>query len=350
MPDHTAISDLIQQLPVSVHLMALSGLIIGVIVLLAGGKLLRALVALLGAAFGAIVGLTIIALFPDTSDPVLGMLIGAGAGLLLGIALYRFYMAIALALLFGLAAPVGVFAFNSITGTWQPAAGPLPIEAQMLDGVPVTDAEIGEPEAPADSGEETTDSAPTDAGDVETPSEADPAEPTDPDVSLTEEVTEQITDLLDESGATEALREEAIQQLGDEAGLDADRAQDLADQARPVLDTAGRIMRSIFGECRDRFQALPASQQWSVSLAAVIGMILGGVIGLLLPASAATLVASAAGAALTISSASWLAARYEVPIVQDLPTQPTATLLVWAALWIGGTVFQWTAKRRKPDD
>jgi hypothetical protein len=334
MPDQTAISDLIQQLPVSVHLMALSGLIIGVIVLLAGGKLLRALVALLGAAFGAIVGLTLIALFPDSSDPVLGMLIGAGAGLVLGIALYRFYMAIALALLFGLAAPVSVFAFNSITGTWQPAEGPLPIEEQMLDGVPVTDAENGEPEAPADG-------TPTDAAD---------AEPIDPDASLTDEMTEQITDLLDESGATEALRDEAIQQLGDEAGLDSERAQDLADQARPVLDTAGRIMRSIFGECRDRFQMLPASQQWSVSVAAVIGMILGGVIGLLLPASAATLVASAAGAALTISSASWLAARYEVPIVQDLPTQPTATLIVWAALWIGGTVFQWTAKRPKPDD
>jgi hypothetical protein len=96
--------------------------------------------------------------------------------------------------------------------------------------------------------------------------------------------------------------------------------------------------------------ALPAGQQWAVMVAGIIGAVLGAIIGLLLPKSAATLVTSAAGSAVALSGACWLAARYQVPFAQDLPTSPVAMLIVWATLWLAGSVFQWTTTREKPDD
>ncbi|HEB60249.1 MAG TPA: hypothetical protein ENJ06_00330 [Phycisphaeraceae bacterium] len=350
MPDQTTISDLIRQLPVSVHVMALAGLMIGVIVLLAGGKLVRPLVLLVGASFGAFLGLAAIAFFPDAGDPLIGIGIGAVVGLLFGLLMFRFYMAVALALLLGIIAPVGVFAYGSLSGTWsQQEQGPVAASEQLLDDVPVTRDEAttdnnhgNDKNNPENTGERRgKNGGKSSAGGNE--NKADSPDGSDGSGAQVPDLTEDaIKDAM-----TDALSQAAVDAAKQTAR---DAADKLNEQAGPVMESAGKIMRAIFKECRTRFDDLPGGEQWAVSLAAMLGFVFGAVIGLILPKSAARIVTAAAGSALVIWCFSWLSVRYQVPVAQGLPTHPAASLALWTIIWVAGVIFQWTTAREKPDD
>jgi hypothetical protein len=356
------IADLLRQLPVGVHVTAMIGLMLGLVVCFAGGKLVRPLVSLIAGAIGAFVGFTIVAVLPEGFDPVIVMGVGAAIGVIVGFAMFRFYMAFGLAVLFGFGGLFGVFAYGSITGAWADEPVPPLTEEQMLiDDVPVRSSpdESGSTSgsmetwgAPVSTPVEAPDSPPTDGGDGPTESGATThAEGTSGTGGARSEVLGLAAESLahgmdvDPAAAGDAIRT---------AGAAAEKAGDIMDtmkeQAAPIAEPVRKVVRALFREWRARWADLPAIERRYASLAAVLGGLLGLVIGLFLPDSASTLVTGAAGSALSLACVGWLAARFQVPLLQQLPTHATATPIAWAALWIGGVMFQWTILRRKPDD
>ncbi|MCK4872046.1 MAG: hypothetical protein KAS72_04910 [Phycisphaerales bacterium] len=338
----TFIADLLKDLPVGVHVVVLGGLLIGAIVCLAGGRLIRPLITLIGASIGAFMGLTAMAILPDTIDPLIGMGVGAVIGAIIGFALFRYYMAISLAILFGVAAPLGVLAYGSITGHWadQPIA-PLTTDEMLLDDVPTV--ETDEP-APDDAPEPATQ---TDDDDAPPPPEtAEPAEGTDVD----EPVPDAADILADVAGSliesADLVPEETVSAL-DLAG---DVAEQIDESTKPIRESARKVIREILSQCQALWGDLPSAQQRVAGAASVIGLLLGVIIGLFLPESASSIVTAAAGSAVMLGCGTWLAARYQVPILKGLGGHSTAILTTWVVLTVLSIVFQWTISHRSPDD
>ncbi len=116
----------------SAHVPALIGVIAGLVLWLAGGRLMRAAIGLVGAALGASAGSAWLApVFPPQvigmSAQALGVLLGLVTGLALGLALFRFAMAVLSCLAFAAAGMLGAAIY---LGT-QPPPSSEPVKAAI---------------------------------------------------------------------------------------------------------------------------------------------------------------------------------------------------------------------------
>ncbi|MHC4217528.1 MAG: hypothetical protein ACYSU7_03640 [Planctomycetota bacterium] len=97
------------------------------------------------------------------------------------------------------------------------------------------------------------------------------------------------------------------------------------------------------------WQETPEPLRWSVVAAAAVGGLLGLVLGAAAPSFSASVVTALGGSVIMISSAWTLAARLEAPPDRWLPTTPKAILAWWIALSVIGLGIQWMLRARRAD-
>jgi len=102
----------LRNLPPAAHALTVGGLLTGLALWLFGGKLLKPAFALIGLIVGGMIGFLLVPTFMPATvagvpTPYLGLGFGAILGLIQGLVLFRFSMAVCAALIFGLAATLG---------------------------------------------------------------------------------------------------------------------------------------------------------------------------------------------------------------------------------------------------
>src|SRR5512140_1812676 len=97
----------VRSLPWVAHAVVGAGLAAGIVMWLCGGRLLKPVFALLGGLMGGSIGFVLMASVTESiagiPSPYLGLGVGAVLGLIAGIALFRFAVAISTGLAFGIA-------------------------------------------------------------------------------------------------------------------------------------------------------------------------------------------------------------------------------------------------------
>ncbi len=106
----------LRDLPPAAHALALGGLLTGLALWLFGGKLLKPAFALIGLIVGGMLGFLLVPTFTPATiasvpTPYLGLGLGAVMGLVQGLVLFRFSMAVCAAIIFGLSATLGAAAW-----------------------------------------------------------------------------------------------------------------------------------------------------------------------------------------------------------------------------------------------
>lgn len=162
----------LRAIPLGVYAIPIAGVVLGLVLWLWGGKMLRPMSVVLGLAAGSLCG----ALFASSAGlqdvggvpgPWIGLAAGAFAGLCLGLVLFRFSMGLAAAGVIGAAAFVGSIAYLSNTGqlpasarSEERAAQAAALGTQMRDSfgdLRITARRRSDPPAAQDPGESGTD-------------------------------------------------------------------------------------------------------------------------------------------------------------------------------------------------
>lgn len=154
------ISDAVGSLPWSAHVLFLIMLVAGVVLMLAGGKILRAAFILSGAMLGGAVGYFVPASFQLGFHPAITGVILAIAGVVLGATAFRATVAISLAASMAIIAPLLAFGVLSIfqpVGLEGSGSGGLSPDEMLLDGV----REVGEAEWRAEFSKESDETSRT---------------------------------------------------------------------------------------------------------------------------------------------------------------------------------------------
>jgi len=286
----------------------------GILLWILGRRLVRPLFGLLFAGVGGIAGATIPAAIGLTLHPIAMLGAGVVLGALVGLMLFRVSMAIALGALLGVAAPVATgVTLQAAPGLIRAIESPpddaegsgLPIEQQFLDGVPVK----GDPD----------DDAATDAVVEEGKKRA------------SEEVRSRVEKGLKNLSGSVELTEEDKEAL------------------RARAERVGQFLKALFDEAKAAWGERPASHRLAMMLAAAIGMLAGGSIGLLAPRSTAAVTTALIGSAAWLGAGAVLAEAHDLALSGLTPTRPAAWLGVWLIAAGVGAGLQWTLGRRRAD-
>jgi hypothetical protein len=279
----------------------------GLLLWLLGRKLARPACAFSGLVLGGIMGLVIGEAMVDQGGVMLAMVIGAAiAGALLAALLFRVWMALSGAVIFGLAASAAVL-------LWQQA--------------PVDD--------PADT-PHTADTTQTQTGD---------------DAGGTGGTGGEITLDIPVDALTDPIRE------GIAAVMD---GEDPADPATVDSEVAAKIgtaildaLRGLAGYYRESLGAwwsqAGAGVRGGVMIAGLIAAVGGLLIGLIGPYLAASLQSAAAGSVLMLFSSFSLLAQLMPEHLGWLPASPRGVLVCLGLITAAGLALQWTIFARKTD-
>ena len=324
------LTDSLAALPWGIHLLVAATLLAGLLLWAAGRQVLKPVVILLACTSASLAGFVLLPVIaPDAGvSPYLGGLGGLILGALAGLLLYR----LALATTFGLtlAAAAGLLAATliSLPGI-RPAAAtdsfPTMAGGGGLGGdeqpVPATGERTKNPypdvvnppaprAAPARQATANQPTAPTPAATASPSIDAPPKQPSTTSSSW--------------SWPTLSL-----------PALSLDSASDLAVRARTFAGALREQASTAWGRFR-------ATDQMIITLAALLGLFGGGIIGLTLPAWSAGVITALAGAAIWLPCAAWLASAAHVPGHERLDLPPTGWAIVWAVVALLGVAVQWT--------
>ena len=299
------------------RVIALTGLMSGLVLWLVGGRVLRLAFAVLGTAMGAFMGLILLPLtgmapietgwasLPTLSPEQLGLFAGGLLGLVFSVALFRAVMAIGAGLVF---AGVGVLA--GLIFISQSPASPPGGEAQPADGV--------------DSAYlESIDSDASSAGET---------------VSIEDMVT---TSALEQARAwSESRGQEVIDgglDTAEHAGFDVDQARqqlaNAAEKSSAFLHKTGQAFRR-------HWDSLEVRQRLLLLGSSLAGLAAGLLFGLVAPNRSAALISSMGGSAVVIGCGLMLADSYGLGS-HALLDQPAPTwAIVWGVASALGLVFQ----------
>ncbi len=306
------LTDALAALPWGVHLVVAATLLGGLILWAAGRQVLKPVVALSTCALAALAGFLLLPVIVPTANlsPYWGGLGGLLVGLLAGLLLYR----LALAATFGLtlAAAGGILAAAIISA---PGLRPAAATAWTAPG----DGGLGGDEQPAPAtGERTRNPYPDVVNPAGPPPAAAPARsaPTpQPDGTAPPPAA---------AGARPLIGLPSLEST-----------TDVSARAREAWAAARERAAAAWGRFR-------ATDQMVISLAALIGLFAGGVIGLTLPAWAAGVVTALAGAAIWLPCAAWLATTTRAPGHERLDLTPSGWAVVWGVVALVGVAVQWT--------
>lgn len=295
MPD--TFGNLLMDMPLSVHGVAASALVAGLVIWAFGGRLVRPTVGLAGLVAGAALGLAAGSYLPPDLSIWWPVAAGAIAVGLVALAAYRFVMALMLALALGLAAPLAFFTFAELTGKYANEAG-----------TPLTDEELVLP-------------------------------------GLGNEANDKVNDWIGEGVAR--IDEEADRVLipattpaGEEMN-----AEDSSQWRRRLVEAREHALTTAAQNWKDA----PKRQKWTTVLFALGGIGSGVIAGILLPTLGAAVVTALAGSLIVLVSGSWLAVWTGAPIDRLWPDTATAPLIAWMALAVIGLGLQFSLRRKKAD-
>lgn len=289
----------IQNMPLAGIVPAFALLVAGVVLWLAGRRVLRGAFILVGLLLGALAGLLI-----DHEDQsgmpgwVLPTLCAVVLAVIAAVT-YRLAAAVMLALVLGIACPLSVIAINELQvqrGSGVSAAGDERIEVDdsISDWIERHD-------------------------DPETRQKAKASLQTARD-----QVTTRIDDLAAKYG--------------------------LQDETAAGIDRLGNVCRAVADSILQRWNATPKRLKPMVSLSAIVGALSGLIIGLVMRRFSDCAVTALVGAAIWLSAAHVIAIRAGVS--PDGPWFPKSTI-VWLGAWlvvaIIGLAVQWTRKQSPAD-
>ncbi len=320
-PDTSNWTQVFSQLPPEGLIAAGFGIGVGVLLLAFGSRVLKPAFVTAGILLGAAVGL-VGAYAVDLPVPawVVAILGGAGFAIFASLA-YRPAMGVAMALLFGTAAPLAVIAYAEFRGHHV----------------------ITDPMSPADgeaSGDGTRDAL-GELGDA-TRRAIDTLRRTD--------------NLLDELRAFRDDRaREARQLLGlpprsDDAATTQDAPGEEGDAATPAWrEKFDAVVAQIKAEAQYRWNAADPGVRRSILLSGASGAIFGFLVGLSLTTLSAAAVTSMGGSGLVLASGWSLLTSLGFGNQPWMPSSTIAWLIVWLVVALAGLAIQWTI-RRKPAD
>jgi hypothetical protein len=284
LPGNIDLSTTLQHLPPTAHLLAAAGVLIGAVLWLAGEKILRMVFAALGSLIGAAMGFFLLpTVAPATAfgfpSPHVGLVAGGLIGLILGILLYRFAVAILLAGGLGIAALL----LSAALVQFQPLGTPGDFEREDYH------------EAPASL------QAPPPPGDAEAAEGPQATPEVDPPAHLEDaEVPER------------------------------DRIREALETVRPVAERVRSFLHARGEEFADAWGQLTGRQQAIVISSTLAGVITGFLLGMFFPRRSAAAAKAMVGAAVVLASGLWLWRAIDAPGAERLVTLVPA---VWLAIW-----------------
>jgi hypothetical protein len=288
----------------------------GLVLWLAGERVLRPAVVVFAGVLGALLGAVLVSTTPLSSVAGVwhGLGIGLFIGLLAGVLMYRSALALGTGVVLGLLLP--------LCAACTLAALNPQVKSALLHPDP-------------------------DAAFTLTPSAAPDETVAVPDDTLSAVLTRLGASLgsgaptadLDAAGllASAAIRPPKVT-------TDADRVDgaSIPEDLRPALERVQAFVSSALGQARDVYLALPPSHRVIIALAAVIGLAGGVIMGLNLPAWAVGVVSSLFGAALWAPALVWLSIAMTAPWAAALDRPALHWLIVWASLGLIGVLVQWS--------
>ncbi|MFN0010863.1 MAG: hypothetical protein ACKVS8_04380 [Phycisphaerales bacterium] len=316
------LADAIQRLPSGVHLMVAGTLLAGLILWAAGRQVLKPVVVLVGCSATTIAGFMLLPVIAPQAgvSPYIGGLGGLVLGVLAGFLLYR----LALAATFGLtlAAAVGLMAAALIS-----LPGLRPVAALGRGGGLGGDEQT----VPA-TGERSKNPYPEVVNPPVTPRRTVPAGA--PGGPATSEAIPVPAPASPGPAATSTTSTWAWPELSGVLPT-LEGSSDVSARVRGFVAALREQWQTAWGRFR-------ATDQMVISLAALIGLFAGGIIGLTLPAWAAGAVTALAGAAIWLPCAAWLANAAKAPGYERLDLPPTGWAIVWGVVALLGVGIQWT--------
>ncbi|MFW6059492.1 MAG: hypothetical protein ACODAQ_04890 [Phycisphaeraceae bacterium] len=304
------------------------GVGLGLAVWLLGWKLARPACVVSGLVLGGLGGFTLGELLRSEGAFTIPLVIGAAiAGGLIAALLFRIWMALSGAALLALAIPAAVL-------IWQ--------------GTP---SEVDELEPPA--AEQSTDRSRT-APRVTPPRESITAPRDERGRSMNwDDISEAMRKRLEAEAARRASGD------GEQRAVDADASEDVADepaesaQLNAALDEARQAARSWYSQTKAQLAAwwndLDGAARRTLFTAAGVGALVGLVLGLIMPYTAAAVQSALVGGLLMLLAGRTLVERAAPDWTGYFPHTPRATLLCLGLITLLGVLLQWTFFHKRAD-
>jgi hypothetical protein len=310
----------LRSLPWAAHMMAAGALATGLVLWLIGRRVLKPMVAVLFALLGGAIGFVVVpmTILAGSVSVYVGLAVGAAIGALLGVILYRFAMAIGLGLVLGVAAPLTVAAVMSFKADHHADGAPA---AQAPSGVVQ-----GEPNGDAEA-----DTLPA---------------------RVTEEVIRRQIDSLSkqlETDTTEPITE------GEAAAPKPADTTALEEVVRTAADRVEAFARAVADDVATGWGQLSPRHRLILTGSAGMGLALGIILGVVLPAWAAGMVTALLGAGVWLAAGTWLALAIGAPGSEHLQRPAREWLVIWLGVSLLGVCVQWLGlvggkKRKKGRD
>lgn len=290
----------LSSIPWGVHAAVALAMAVGLVIWLVGQRMVKSLLVGLAAVIGAGLGGLLV---PSTSWGASlsvwhGLGVGAIAGLIVGLLLYRSAMAVGFGVVMGAALPLAaatVLQFYPMSGETGRVAAEHWGEFEQA---------VGEWERVSVSPSLGSVGA-VDLGRVR----ISPASFMD--------------DPVETASVTEAL-------------------ENAPENLRPAAEAISAAWASATARVREGWEQLPSPHRAIVGFAGVLGLAGGVILGLIMPACAAAGVTSLFGSAIWLPSFVWLSNAMSAPWKQSLDRSPATWLGIWVGAAVLGMIVQWT--------
>lgn len=123
-------------------------------------------------------------------------------------------------------------------------------------------------------------------------------------------------------------------------------SQPLAERLKPVAERVEAFASDIWSEFRQEWASLQPSQQTTMVLAGLGGLLGGLIVGLIFPKRMSIVVTALLGSAVWVPCGVWLAAAMDMPGKQFLTQSASTWLMVWFSLAALGVIIQTTMLNR----
>ncbi len=326
--------------------------VIGLILWAAGRRILRGSFALIGLAFGGVLGIGVGSAF-DLGIPAwtIGIVCGIIVACVAAFA-YRGVLAAALALILGTAFPLGVWTALDVQQYMARHEAESEPDLASEDDAPIDDNSAASTPRSSDDidvswifeGLRRLGQNPRDAG-TSGPNDAAPelaGGASDDPPAVTDETS--ASDIVNDAIADE-LTSQSRSKLGDAAeGLGLNR--DSVDQS---ISSASDFLAQLWAGFSDVWADTPPKIQKTLMAACALGVLSGLLLGLSLPGVTAAAVTASGGALLWLTMTIGLLGQVGVPLAGWIPNRPSAWIAIWTLATLIGLLIQWTISRKKSD-
>lgn len=291
-----------QDLGLSTHAVMGGVFVGGLLLWLLGGKSLRIGFGLLGMLVGAMVGLIVPAMIGYDTPALIVAITGAALGLMIGLVALRFTVAWTMAVLLGVLGLIGSAAYFDVKPDFA-----APAEAEVT-----------------------------------------------PDGAIPEWIYEEYERLRRQAESRlPGEAEDFIPLLPEEAFPDDPEARERYEQrleaAREGARKLSELLQAVRERLRPTWEQLSTKEKGTIIAIALAGNLLGFGIGMLATKKSAVLITAFAGPLIWIPAGIWLAAAFNLPGLDHIPTKPWVWGVVWIGLSVLGLVIQWRRPKQTTD-